>query len=263
MNRKMMAKASLLGACIAVAVAPLKAGAGVFDPPPAYPPAPERPTQAPGSPAEALPPTPYSKFSQPSYDWTGFYVGVNGGADWNRARWLSPAGGSGTSGSSGALAGATIGYNAQTIGSFVYGVEFDFDWHSSTPIVIPAAPCVAGCELRQPWLATGLIRFGYTIDRWMPYLTGGVALADQRMSIPGQPFGSQHQLGVGVAGGGGVEFAVTTPLSFKIEYLFIQYGNFNCRDACASGPNFGTPPLHVSPSESVARVGINYRLWSR
>jgi outer membrane immunogenic protein len=62
----------------------------------------------------------------PTFSWTGFYVGLNGGYGWDR---LS---GTGTFGSDsitakGWLGGGQIGYNYQ-IGQFVVGVEGDFDW---------------------------------------------------------------------------------------------------------------------------------------
>src|SRR3954466_13943501 len=60
------------------------------------------------------------------YNWTGFYVGINGGYGWGRSRWSSfgasadPAGG---------MIGGTVGYNWQAMGSpWVFGLEGDADW---------------------------------------------------------------------------------------------------------------------------------------
>jgi hypothetical protein len=65
------------------------------------------------------------------------------------------------------LAGGTIGYNAQNLGSFIFGEEFDFDWRGVTAIVPPAA-CAPNCEFKSAWLATARLRFGYAIDRFLP-----------------------------------------------------------------------------------------------
>jgi outer membrane immunogenic protein len=60
------------------------------------------------------------------YNWTGFYLGINGGgglgdSDWNGfAVSNSPSGG---------MIGGTAGYNWQGAGSpWVFGLEGDIDW---------------------------------------------------------------------------------------------------------------------------------------
>src|ERR1044071_4195741 len=60
----------------------------------------------------------------PVFTWTGFYVGINGGYGWGDSDW-NP--GPPSFDTKGWLAGGTIGYNLQT-GSFVWGIEADFDW---------------------------------------------------------------------------------------------------------------------------------------
>jgi outer membrane immunogenic protein len=71
----------------------------------------------------------------PPYNWTGFYVGVNGGYGFVGGTstasisggLLNGATGTGSGNLSGALAGGQLGANYQ-INSFVIGVEGDFDW---------------------------------------------------------------------------------------------------------------------------------------
>src|SRR5476651_2428867 len=59
----------------------------------------------------------------PVYNWTGFYIGVNGGGGWGRSRWDSAD----AFNISGGLVGGTLGYNYQ-VGQLVWGVEGDIDW---------------------------------------------------------------------------------------------------------------------------------------
>ena len=62
--------------------------------------------------------------SRQAYNWTGFYLGANGGGGWGRSWW------SGTStpvNFSGAQVGGTAGYNWQ-FGNTVLGLEGDMDW---------------------------------------------------------------------------------------------------------------------------------------
>lgn len=244
------------------------ANAGLFDPPPAYPP-PAYPQgyPPPNAPPGGYPDTVYSRFPQPAYDWTGFYIGINGGADWSSAAWNSQQNlATGTSARvSSPFIGGTVGYNAQTIGAWVYGAEFDFDWRRNTSIIIPPASCAPNCVLDRNWFSTARVRFGYTFDRVMPFVTAGVALSDQQIYIAGQPFGVRKDLGVGLTAGAGIEVGLWGPVSAKLEYLYVRYGQLSCADACAAGPaNTGTVnPLLVTPSESIVRAGLNIRLWER
>src|SRR5258708_7746058 len=84
------------------------AHAGILDPPPAYP-----------VPSPGYPGYPLKSATIPPvvYDWTGFYVGINGGGSWGRVPWSSdPDGTADTATVSSGLVGGTIGYNAQNLG---------------------------------------------------------------------------------------------------------------------------------------------------
>src|SRR4029078_1163975 len=55
------------------------------------------------------------------YNWSGFYVGVNGGGGWGTAEWTHTAlGSTGSFDISGGVVGGTIGYNWQ-MNQFVFG----------------------------------------------------------------------------------------------------------------------------------------------
>ena len=105
------------------------------------------------------------------YNWTGFYVGINGGygcgtSDWDvaaRSR-SSPKGG---------MIGGTLGYNWQT-GAIVYGIEGDYRlFDDQGQRHLRARP---PARSTNDWLATARLRLGYAFDRWLPYLTGGGGL---------------------------------------------------------------------------------------
>src|SRR5271165_6389703 len=60
------------------------------------------------------------------YNWTGFYIGLNGGGAWARPHWVSTPDGlaDGNYTLSGGFFGGTIGYNLQADNSsFVVGAE--------------------------------------------------------------------------------------------------------------------------------------------
>src|ERR1041385_8473928 len=61
------------------------------------------------------------------YNWTGFYIGINGGGAWGNSEWTNAAlGSTGSFDISGGLVGGTIGYNWQ-VNQFVFGLEGDID----------------------------------------------------------------------------------------------------------------------------------------
>ncbi len=200
--------------------------------------------------AADLPRPMYTKappIATPYYNWTGFYVGINGGGGWGSSSWDS-VGGFDTSG---AMVGGTIGYNWQT-GPWVLGLEGDIDWANikgSTAV----ATCLGGnCTTQNNWLGTARGRVGYSFDRWMPYLTGGAAFGDVQASNPGFTGMTSTQLGWTV--GAGVEFAVVNNITAKVEYLHYDLGSFQCGLNCnlLGGDN-------VSFNANVVRGGLNLR----
>ena len=79
-----------------------------------------------GPPAQA--PAAYVPVVAPVYNWSGIYIGINGGYGFGSTDW-SPSGftGPGTFNTNGGLVGGTAGFNFQS-GSVVYGIEGDWDW---------------------------------------------------------------------------------------------------------------------------------------
>ncbi len=177
------------------------------------------------------------------YNWTGFYVGINGGYGFGTSNWsgaaVSPK-------PKGGLAGGTIGYNYQ-VGSWVWGLEGDFDWAD----VNGSAVCGGfTCQTKNSWLATFRGRIGYAFDRWMPYFTGGGAYGNVKAALnPGGFSASKSELGWTF--GGGLEYAFLGNWSAKIEYLYVDLGRFDT----------GPAPFvnNVSFKENLVRAGINYK----
>jgi outer membrane immunogenic protein len=223
----------LVGAALTALTVSSPAISGILDPAPAYP------VRAPNQP--------------PIYDWTGFYVGLSGGATWGRAKWESdPDLTQGTvTGSSGVI-GGTIGYNMQNLGPLVVGEEFDFSWRHFD-YSIPAATCGSNCQLTSDWVSTARLRFGLPIDRFLPYVTGGLSMGNFIASVAGQPFGTNNNVTFNWTAGAGVEFVIAGPWTGKVEYLFVNHTRFGCVMECNG-------PVNLSVGENLFRVGVNYRL---
>ena len=194
-----------------------------------------------------LPPGPYYKapaYLPPVYNWTGFYIGANGGGGFGYSKWdttssFNPTGG---------VVGGTLGYNYQ-IGAAVLGVEGDIDWAGLSGST--TGGCPAGCKTSNSWLSTIRGRLGYAADRFMPYITGGGAFGNIQASTPG--LGGASTTNAGWTVGAGLEFAVAPRWTLKAEYLYVDLGKFNCGVGC------GAPVDNVSFSTNLIRGGFNYR----
>ena len=177
-----------------------------------------------------------------AYNWTGGYVGINGGYGFGRSDVSAPFA-SGSFNTSGGVVGGTVGYNYQ-MGQAVFGLEGDVDWSN----IRGSSACGAGfsCETKNSWLATARGRIGYAFDRVMPYVTGGLAVGDIKSSVSG--LGSSTQTKAGWTLGGGVEAALAGPWTAKIEYLYADLGRGS--SILGSDTKFNT---------SLVRAGVNYR----
>jgi outer membrane immunogenic protein len=196
---------------------------------------------------KAPPPAPVT----PAYNWSGFYLGVNGGGGWGHSSWDAT---STSMNSSGAQVGGTAGYNWQ-FGNAVLGLEGDLDW-SNLKGTSNSALC-PGCMTSDSWLSTVRGRAGYAFGGIMPYVTGGLAVGDIRAAVPGFPGDSSTNAGWTV--GGGLEVALPGNWTAKAEYLHVDLGRMNCGTSCGVAPTD-----NVSMHEDVVRAGLNYHFgWGK
>jgi outer membrane immunogenic protein len=195
----------------------------------------------------------------PVYNWTGFYLGINGGGAFGNSNWTDPIdGATGNFTVSGALVGGTVGFNYQ-IGSWVLGVEGDGDWANLSGTTFNASCAGVGCTTQSNWLATVRGRAGWAWDRVLFYGTGGAAFANVQAAAGALPFSSTTQ--AGWTAGVGVEYAIWPNWTAKLEYLFVDLANSTCGVASCSG---GVPPgpgvnTTVSLNENVIRGGFNFK----
>jgi outer membrane immunogenic protein len=177
-----------------------------------------------------LPVTKAPAYIPPSvYNWTGFYIGVNGGYGWGQSEHNDALLGvaTGDFDLSGALVGGTVGFNYQ-VGPWVWGLEGDLDWANingtSATFLTGAGLTSYSTELR--WLSTVRGRLGYAFDRVLPYVTGGLAVGDVRADIntPGAiATGTNTQVGWTV--GAGLEYGITPNVTAKVEYNYVDLGS--------------------------------------
>jgi outer membrane immunogenic protein len=180
---------------------------------------------------------------------TGFYIGINGGYDWGRAKFSDVFGTSSVRVPSGMI-GLTFGYNAQS-GSLVYGLETDIDyaWLKNTNWSAP--PCF-GCEVKLTYFGTVRGRVGYAVAQALPYVTAGFAYGGVKVGLVGLP--NDTDVRGGWTAGGGVEYAIASLWSVKAEYLYFDLGRAGCNITSC-----GLPAVDVKFRGNLLRLGANYR----
>ena len=142
----------------------------------------------------------------------------------------------------GGVVGGTLGYNWQ-YGQAVFGLEGDIDWSG----IRGSATCGGtNCTVSNDWLGTLRGRLGYSFDRFMPYVTGGLAVGNINTDIAG--VGSADETKAGWTAGGGVEFHISGPWTAKVEYLHVDLGRGG--SVAGSDADFST---------NLVRGGINYK----
>jgi outer membrane immunogenic protein len=214
-------------------------------------PAPPPPPQAPAA---------YVPVAAPIYNWSGIYVGINGGYGFGQSDW-STAGGIGTGNFdvNGGLVGGTLGFNFQN-GPWVFGVEGDIDWSDINGSQTNTTICGITCtfQTQNDWLGTVRGRVGYAFDRVLVYATGGGAYGDIKATFSAAGLSaSTTNTEFGWTAGGGVEVGITQNFTAKIEYLFVDLANgaFTCPIAAACG----AASIPVSFDASLVRGGLNYK----
>lgn len=115
------------------------------------------------------------------------------------------------------------------------------------------------------WFGTVRLRAGYIPwDPLLIYLTGGLAVGHVKdtatITFPAAPTifsgdGSATKLGWTL--GAGVEWAIYSRWTAKLEYLYYNLGNNSVNLASATSP--GTASSDFPAKGSIVRVGINYR----
>jgi outer membrane immunogenic protein len=236
-------------------------------------------------------------------EWTGLYFGANAGYGWgqyssnitftggstsgltNPITGITPQGiiapvagptelsgtrvpGSGSP--SGAIAGGQIGFNWQA-GMFVFGAEIDGQWSGQENTF--SAACGPGCSATESIkirsLATGRGRFGLAFDWFMPYVTGGAAMVNGlnnlTMTVGGTTasFAPLSHTTLGWTAGAGVEVALWTNWSAKLEYLYVSANGATKIAPIPSVLGLGFASTPGDYRDNIVRVGFNYRFGPR
>jgi outer membrane immunogenic protein len=196
------------------------------------------------------------------YDWSGFYIGGNGGWGQERDSRTDPFGVAlGRHDANGGTAGGQIGYRWQT-GPVVFGLEAQGNWAdftgSNTSLVAPAT------SVRSKMDAFGLFtgQIGYAWNNVLLYAKGGAAVTDTKYSALSIPTGlvtasSGDQTNWGAVVGAGLEYGFAPNWSAAVEYDHIFQDGRSSTFTSPAGVVTGT--FRDSGDTDLVTARVNYR----
>lgn len=211
------------------------------------------------------------------YDWSGFYVGLNGGGAWSRKCFdvnpftvnifiippFTVSGPEGCHTASGATAGGQVGYRWQSA-AWVFGLEAQGNWadlKGSNPSLVPF---FAGASNRSKIDAIGLFtgQVGYSWNTFLLYVKGGAAVTDDKYNgfntSTGVVFDRASETRWGGTVGVGGEYSFTPNWSFAVEYDHLFMGS---RDMTFTSVTTGlfSRTDRIKQDVDMVTARINYR----
>jgi outer membrane immunogenic protein len=225
---------------------------------------------------------PYTKAPPPMiaaiYDWSGFYIGLNGGGGWSHKCWdlNTAAGGTflaaeGCHDASGAVAGGQIGYRWQA-SSWVFGLEAQGDWAnlkgSNRSLFVPFLPVIAPLPAlgnRSTIDAFGLFtgQVGYAWNNALLYVKGGAAVTSDKYEgfvvNTGVVVDRSSETRWGAVVGAGVEFGFAPNWSVGFEYDHMFMGDRTMTFTSTAVAGGFSREDRIRQDVDIATVRLNYR----
>jgi outer membrane immunogenic protein len=194
-------------------------------------------------------------------DWSGFYIGANGGWGSAQDHRLNAAGANlGSYDADGGVAGGQIGYRWQS-GGWVSGLEAQGDWanlSARTQNLVVGANQIAS-KTNAVGLFTGQVGYGW--DSALLYVKGGAAVVNQRFDFISNATGatiSSNGSGTrwGATIGTGIEVGLTQnwSVAFEYDHIFLDRHEANFTGAPAAGN-----PYRTGGDVDLVTARINYR----
>lgn len=191
-------------------------------------------------------------------DWDGRYVGLIASYGTGLFDITEPTGLSATGTSmTGMGAGVVMGSNWQFT-NIMLGTETDFSLSRlGGDFKIPGAlwGCQTdsdGCNTQLPWLATTRMRAGITLDNFMPYVTGGLALGGVNTDYSNAILVKDTKgVALGWTVGAGLEVALNDHFTIKAEALYVDLGHVW---SALSASDF-----KVDTQFATVRAGVNFK----
>ncbi|QDW38681.1 outer membrane beta-barrel protein [Bradyrhizobium sp. KBS0727] len=228
---------------------------------------------------------PYTKAPPPMvaaiYDWSGFYIGINGGGAWSHKCWdtgpftfgviavfTSPGGREGCHDASGGVVGGQAGYRWQA-GAWVFGLEAQGDWADLTAsntslIFVPGGRFVTGVTNNTKIDAIGVFtgQIGYAWNNVLFYVKGGGMVVNDKFQGTATGIGTVldnvSDTRWGGAVGAGLDFGITPNVVLGIDYVHGFMGNRNLTFVSTTGAFSRTETIRQDIDMVTARLSYKF-----
>lgn len=206
------------------------------------------------------------------YDWSGFYIGINGGGGSSRKCWdfVSPTLGTlvaeGCHNAVGGTVGGQIGYRWQSA-NWVFGLEGQGNWADFSGDNIGTLTAFRNrSKIDSFGLITGQV--GYAWNNVLFYVKGGGAVVGDRYRgydvATGLEFDRANETRWGGVVGAGLEFGFAPNWSLGIEYDHLFLGNrtigFTGSGNLPLGPlGAATRSERIGQDVDIGLIRVNYR----
>jgi outer membrane immunogenic protein len=197
------------------------------------------------------------------YDWSGAYIGAQAGYAVGESLYTNsdfpteyvnydP---------DGFFGGVYAGYNFQMSNNVVLGVDGDLNftgikgtndywWVGRGPVPSASAEIKYSAALRG--------RLGYAMDRFLPYVAGGLSMAKYDFDFildTGHVYYAESKSMVGWNVGLGADYAATDNIVVRAEYRHSDYGS----KSFAQPDFFAIDDAHITLSSHDIRIGLAYK----
>ncbi len=212
---------------------------------------------------------PYTKAPPPVvaaiYDWSGFYIGLNGGGGSSHKCWDILGASEGCHDATGGTVGGQVGYRWQAA-NWVFGLEGQGNWANFKGSNLNQLAGVGGVpaglfdesKINSFGLLTGQV--GYAFSNVLLYVKGGAAVVDDKYRTyvnPGVTNDSASETRWGGTIGAGLEFGFAPNWSVGVEYDHLFLGGRDVSFYNAAGALTSTD--HITQDVDMGLVRLNYK----
>lgn len=164
----------------------------------------------------------------PVFSWSGGYLGGQVGYGWGKSTFTGSTFPSSLK-PDGFLAGVYAGYNFAVSENVILGIDGDITYNNLKDGAFEDLGAIVGTENELRWSGAVRARAGYAIDRFLPYIAGGVAFGNVKNTgymdlLTDYISTTKTKTLTGFTVGSGVDYAATDNLILRLEYRYTDYG---------------------------------------
>jgi outer membrane immunogenic protein len=200
------------------------------------------------------------------YNWSGFYIGANGGWGESRNCWdfVTVAGAlvsDGCRDRSGGVVGGQLGYRWQA-GQFVFGLEAQGDWADLSNTRVSLINPLFSTTTKTDGIGLFTGQIGYAWNAALLYLKGGAAVTSNHFDVfttlTGVDVASFSSTRWGGTVGVGLEYGFSPNWSVGVEYDHLFMGDAN-NSFSVVNPIVAGALNRISQDVDMVTVRFNYR----